>query len=171
MFFRAKSNFNALSFHGWKMTSIKLPAPYEKSSSKSVFFGSGCIVKSVTSGKGRTWQARVSTMDSLMIHDAHVQGFFTVSDPLWLLLKGHASMRKNNSERTITMLCHAFLSRRKLYTRSRLTGRGTLWHFWSKLRFLDILVARNFKSTPSKTVSKNLHLSQSYGHFRNTKST
>ena len=46
--------------------------------------------------------------------------------------------------------------------------KGTLWHFRSNLRFLDIHVAKDFKNTPLKTVLKYLDLSQSYDCFCNT---
>ena len=48
--------------------------------------------------------------------------------------------------------------------------KGTLWHFWSNLRFLDNHVAKDFKNTPLKIVLKYLDLSQSYDCFCNTQS-
>ena len=47
--------------------------------------------------------------------------------------------------------------------------KGTLWHFRANMRFLNIRVALDFKSTPLKTFLKNLDLPQSYDCFRNTK--
>ena len=49
--------------------------------------------------------------------------------------------------------------------------KGTLWHFRANMRFLNIRVALDCKSTPLKTFLKNLVLPQSYDDgFRNTKS-
>ena len=45
-----------------------------------------------------------------------------------------------------------------------------VWHFRANIRFLNIRVALDFKSTPLKTFLKNLDLPQSYDCFRNTKS-
>ena len=55
------------------------------------------------------------------------------------------------------------------YTR-RLKRKGTLCPFLANMRFLNIRVALDFKSTPLKTFLKNLDLPQSYDCFRNTKS-
>ena len=49
--------------------------------------------------------------------------------------------------------------------------KGTFWLFRANMRFLNIRAAQDFKSTPLKTVLKNLDLPQSYDCFRNTKST
>ena len=49
--------------------------------------------------------------------------------------------------------------------------KGTLlWHFRANMSFLNIRVALDFKTTPLKTVLKNLDLPRSYDRFRNTKS-
>ena len=34
--------------------------------------------------------------------------------------------------------------------------KGTLWHFRANMRFLNIRAALDFKSTPLKTILKNL---------------